>query len=434
MEKYRKILLEDIWGYSKGDMSEARYSWLGILRIIVMAVHGFRENKCRLWASALTYFSIFALVPVTAMAFGIAKGFGLDVILEDAMYEKFADYSYILDYVFEYSDNLLESTKGGMIAGVGVVLLFWAVIKMLGNIEKAFNSIWGVKTHRTLFRKFSDYLSLALICPILILSASSLTTFVQGQLVNMSTRVLPEFLSAPLVEFIARMLPFVILWILFPFLYKVMPNTKVRWRAALVAGILAGTAFQFLQQGYFALQIYLTKYNTIYGSFSALPLFLIWLQFSWLLVLFGAEVSCAVQTSPEREFEPLAQELSPMARVRVMLAACAAIALNFREKNIGLSDEMISTTTNIPVRLVRDALYRLEDAGVLVRSLENEYYYPAIPTDKFTTFGILKMVGSTGKDYVPRRISPTYESAVGYMDRVDRTLSENNLDKPLADI
>lgn len=434
MKDYRKILLEDIWAYSKNDMSEIRYSWLGILRIIVMAVHGFKENKCRLWASGLTYFSIFSLVPVTAMAFGIAKGFGLDIILQEAMYEKFADYAYILDYIFEYSDNLLESAKGGMIAGVGVVLLFWAVIKMLGNIEAAFNSIWGVKTHRSLFRKFSDYLSMALICPILILSASSVTTFVQGYLSQMSTMMLPEALSGPLVDFSARMLPFVILWILFPFLYKVMPNTKVRWSAALVAGILAGTAFQLMQQGYFALQIYLTKYNTIYGSFSALPLFLIWLQLSWLLVLFGAEISCAIQTSPEREFEPLAQELSPMARTRVMLTVCALIARSFKEKNTGLPEDVISTAINIPIRLVRDALYRLEDSKVIVRSLDKEIYYPAIPIDKFTTFNILKMVGNSGKDYIPRKTVPTYKATVEYLEKVDQVMVKNNLDKPLADI
>ncbi len=434
MEKYRKFLLEDIWEYGRNDLSKTYYSLLGVLRVIVMAVHGFKENKCRLWASALTYFSIFSLVPITAMAFGIAKGFGLEAVLKQSLYSKFDDYKEILDYVFQYADNMLETTKGGMIAGIGVVLLFWAVIKMLGNIEAAFNTIWGIKSHRTLFRKFSDYLSMALICPILILAASSITTFVQGYLSRMSAQMLPEALSGPLVSFMARMLPFVIMWVLFPFLYSFMPNTRVRWNAAVPAGILAGTAFQILQQGYLALQIHLTSYNTIYGSFSALPLFLIWLQLSWMLVLFGAEISCAIQTSPDREFEPLAQELSPTARTRVMLAIAVAMGRAFRKENTGLNDEALSDMTGIPVRLVRDGLYRLEDAGVVVRSQDRELFYPAVPTDKFTAPGILRMVGRHGKDYEPRTSSSAFETAAGMMDKLDRQLDGSELDKSFSDV
>lgn len=433
MEKYRKFLLVDIWEYRRDDLSKNYYSLLGILRVIVMAVHGFRESKCRLWASALTYFSIFSLVPVTAMAFGIAKGFGLDEVLKHSLYMKFADYRQILDYIFQYADNLLESTKGGMIAGIGVVLLFWAVIKMLGNIEAAFNTIWGVKSHRTLFRKFSDYLSMALICPILILAAGSMTTFVQGYLSRVSTAMLPEILSGPLVSFMARILPFIILWVLFPFLYSFMPNTRVRLGAALPAGILTGTVFQFLQQGYLALQIYLTSYNTIYGSFSALPLFLIWLQLSWLLVLFGAEISCAIQTSPDHEFEPLAQELSPRARTRVMLAVTAALRRVFREKNTGLSDEELSELTAIPVRLIRDGLYRLEDAGVIVRTQEKELFYPAVPMEKFTAPEILRMVGRYGKDYQPRTSNPVFDAAEASLAALENKVGEADPDNPVPE-
>mgnify|MGYP000852366069 CR=1 FL=1 len=434
MEKYRKFFLVDIWSYSRNDLSRNYYSLLGVLRVIVMAVHGFRESKCRLWASALTYFSVFALVPVTAMAFGIAKGFGLDETLKQSLYEKFYDYQQILDYVFEYAGNLLETTRGGMIAGIGVVMLFWAVIKMLGNIEAAFNTIWGVKTHRTLFRKFSDYLSMALICPILILAASSMTTFVQGYLSHVSTAMLPEMLSGPLVSFMARSLPFMILWVLFPFLYSFMPNTKVRWSAAIPAGILAGTAFQFLQQGYLALQIYLTSYNTIYGSFSALPLFLIWLQLSWLLVLFGAEISCAIQTSGDREFEPLVQELSPKARTRVMLAVAAALGQSFKEDNIGLTDEKIAELTGIPARLVRDGLYRLEDAGVVVRTQEKELFYPAVPMEKFTALGILRMVSTHGKDYRPQISNRAFDAADASLTAMEENVRKSELDAPFPKV
>ncbi len=446
MRKFRKLFLEDIWEYGRNDLSKTHYSLLGILRIVVMAVHGFRESKCRLWASALTYFSVFALVPITALAFGIAKGFGLDVLLKDELYEKFSDFEYQLNYVFEYSNRLLDTTKGGMIAGIGVVLLFWAVVKMLGNIEAAFNSIWGVKSHRSLFRKFSDYLSMALICPILILAASSITTFVQGYLSRVSTQMLPEGWSGSFIDFTARMLPFVILWLLFPFLYSFMPNTKVRWRAAIVAGVLTGSAFQLLQQSYLALQFFLSGYNTIYGSFSAVPLFLIWLQLSWLLVLFGAEISCAIQTSSDHEFEPLAQELCPMARTRLMLAVSVTMARYFRDNHAGLSEEELAERTNIPIRLIRDAIYRLEDARVIIRTQpldgagilrarpDEDVFYPGIPLEKFTAFEVMRMVGSHGKNYQPRGTTPAYDFADRCMNEFDRKTTGTSMDKPLADV
>ncbi len=446
MRKYRKLFLEDIWEYGRNDLSKTHYSLLGILRIIVMAVHGFRESKCRLWASALTYFSIFALVPITALAFGIAKGFGLDIRLKKELCEKFVDFQYQLDYVFEYSDRLLEKTKGGMIAGIGVVLLFWAVIKMLGNIEAAFNSIWGVKSHRSLFRKFSDYLSIALICPILILAASSVTTFVQAYLSQVSAKLLPEMLSGTFIDFTARMLPFVILWLLFPFLYSFMPNTKVRWRAAIVAGVLTGTAFQLLQQSYLALQFFLSGYNTIYGSFSAVPLFLIWLQLSWLLVLFGAEISCAIQTASDHEFEPLAQELCPMARTRLMLAVSVTMARFFRDSHAGLREEELAKMTNIPIRLIRDAIYRLEEARVIIRSQplegtgilrvrsDEDVFYPGIPLEKFTAFEVMRMVGGNGKNYRPRETNPAFEFADRCMNEFDRKNAGTSMDKPLAEV
>ena len=143
IRKYIDFMFKDMWEYEKYDLNRVRYNWLSALRVAFMSINGFRKNSCRLRASALTFYSIFSLVPITAMAFGVAKGFGMDTTLREFLYEKFAENPEVLDRVFLYADSMLEQTKGGMIAGVGVVLLFWAVIKMLGNIEAAFNTIWG---------------------------------------------------------------------------------------------------------------------------------------------------------------------------------------------------------------------------------------------------------------------------------------------------
>ncbi|MDD3117043.1 MAG: YihY/virulence factor BrkB family protein [Victivallaceae bacterium] len=434
IRKYIDFMFKDMWEYEKYDLNRVRYNWLSALRVAFMSINGFRKNSCRLRASALTFYSIFSLVPITAMAFGVAKGFGMDTTLREFLYEKFAENPEVLDRVFLYADSMLEQTKGGMIAGVGVVLLFWAVIKMLGNIEAAFNTIWGITNHRPLSRKFSDYLSMAVICPVLMISASSATTFVQSYLSRASEMMLPDFLHGPLIIFLAKLFPFVMLWVMFPFLYSFMPNTKVKFRSALIAGILVGTAFQLLQSGYLSTQIFLSKYNAIYGSFSALPLFLTWLQLSWMLILFGAEVSCAIQTVVDHEFEPLARELSPSARTRIMLVLASAIAKNFHKQEPALHDEQLSLATNIPFRLVRDSLNRLEDAKLIVCAQDSDGYYPALPPEKFTPLNVIQQLGDNGKNYIPRRKVPLYEETAEYLKKLHAEIGISVLNKPLHEL
>lgn len=434
IKKAINFILKDMWEYEKYDLNRSRYSWLLVLRVVVMSINGFRENRCRLWASALTFYSIFALVPITAMAFGIAKGFGMDSKLRTTLYDKFVDNPEILDRIFEYSDSMLEHTRGGMIAGIGVILLCWTVIKMLGNIEAAFNIIWGVPNQRPLSRKFSDYLSMALICPVLMISAGSVTTLAQKYLSHASTSVLPEMLSGPLVDISARLFPFVMLWVLFPIVYSFMPNTKVRLRSAIIAGILIGTAFQLLQTGYLSAQFFLSKYNTIYGSFSALPLFLIWLQLSWLLILFGAEVSCSIQTVADHEFEPLARKLSPLARIRLTLAIATTIAKDFSQHEGSKNGEELALATNIPFRLVQDSLSRMTSAKLIVCSQEDGGYYPALPLNNFTAMAVINQLGVSGKNYTPRRHTPSYDHATQYLEEVKKEMGGSKLNKPLHEL
>ncbi len=178
------------------------------------------------------------------MAFGIAKGFGFEKMLESQLRDKLAGQEEILDNIIHFSHSLLENTQGGLIAGVGLIVLFWAVIKMLGQIEGSLNDIWGIKEQRSLGRKFGDYLSLMLVCPVLIILSSSATVLVITQVTLIVERLTILSAFSSIVMFFLKLLPYTLLWGLFTFLYIFMPNTKVRFINGLVAGIIAGTIFE----------------------------------------------------------------------------------------------------------------------------------------------------------------------------------------------
>ena len=295
--KITNFIKTDIWRIRVRNLPRRKSFFIKQLRILLLAIRGFHGDKCPLQASALTFYSILSVVPVVAMAFGVAKGFGFQKLLEKQLLEKFPGQEEVMMQVVNFALSLLENTKGGMIAGIGVAVLLWTVIKVLSNIERSFNTIWEIKKSRTFGRKFSDYLSIMLISPILVIMSSSVTVFITTQVTLITEKIALLGIFSSLIFFILKLLPYCLVWILFTFIYILMPNTKVNFSSGFIAGVFAGTIFQLAQWAYIYFQVGVAKYNAIYGSFAALPLFLVWLQLSWLIVLLGAEISFLINMS-----------------------------------------------------------------------------------------------------------------------------------------
>jgi len=166
--KYLNFVKTDIWRMRLRDHSRGKSLFIRFLRIVILAIRGFNENKCKFRASALTFYTLLSIVPVIALMFGIAKGFGLQDRVAAQILEKMQGQEEVAQKVITFSNSLLDKTSGGVIAGVGVVFLFWTIISLLGNIENSFNDIWGIVKPRTFGRKVSDYLVTMLVCPILL--------------------------------------------------------------------------------------------------------------------------------------------------------------------------------------------------------------------------------------------------------------------------
>lgn len=400
-----KFLRHDIWRIRASKLSATKSFWIRQLRIVLLAFRGFNEDKCQLRASALTFYSLLSIVPVVAMAFGIAKGFGFEKKLEVQLYERLPGQEEVVGKIIGFSNAFLENTKGGLIAGIGIVILFWTVIKVLGNIESSFNDIWGIKKARTIGRKFSDYLSIMLICPVLLIMSSSITVLITSQVKLLLDKLTFMGSVAPLIMSLLNFLPYVVLWVLFTFIYIFMPNTKISFKSGILGGVLAGTIYQVVQWGYITFQVGVSKYGAIYGSFAALPLFLVWLQLSWVIVLLGAEISFAEQNVETYEFEQDCLKSSIAFKRQIALSIVLISVRNFCRELLPPTADDLSHNLEIPIRLVRQVLFELTEANVLAEVKLNGSvlagYQPAHDIDQLTIENIINALDNRGIDSIP---------------------------------
>jgi len=343
-------------------------SWLLVRlgRTIVLAVLGFNRRQGSSHASALTFYTLLSLVPLAAMAFGVAKGFGFEQLLEKELLKHFAAQQEVIQQVIAFARNMLEDTKGGLIAGIGVIVLFWSVIKVLGKVEGNFNQIWSVSS-RSIVRKFTDYLSIMIIAPVLLIMSSSVTVFIVSQVSALTSQVGLEEVATPAISLGLSLAPYILLWVLFCAVYLIMPNTRVHLGSAFLAAIMAGSAYQFLQIGYVKFQIFVTSYNAIYGSFAALPLFLVWLQLSWSIVLFGAEIAHAFPQSKVVDPKSGFQSRSTAQTRLLALGICHAVVQRFHFDKPALTEEEIAQRLAISPRETREMVDMLIRARLLSR-------------------------------------------------------------------
>lgn len=399
------FLRADIWRITLNNLPWKKSFFIKQLRIILLAIRGFGEDKCVLQASALTFYSLLSIVPVAAMALGIARGFGFEKVLQKQLLDKFPGQEEVVAQIITFAHSLLENTKGGMIAGIGVLILFLIVIRVLGQIEASFNDIWEIKESRTLGRKFSDYLSIMLICPFFVIISGSITVFITTQVRLITEKIALLGMFSFFIFFIIKFLPYILIWTLFTIIYILMPHTRVNVRSGLPGGIIAGTIYQLVQKGYIYFQVKIAQHNAIYGSFAALPLFLIWLQLSWLIVLLGAEISFAHQNVDTYEFEPDCPLISPFFKKLLSLQIAHLLIKNFAQGKKALTADQISHTLQIPVRLVRQILYELVESGNFSDTSADEYrdvaYQPARDINVLTVNYILNSLEHRGVDNIP---------------------------------
>ena len=404
-ERITQYLTTDVWRIRSRELPKKKLYWFRPLRVFALSLRQFHEDKCALRASALTFYSLMSLVPVLAMAFGISKGFGLEKTLERDLLARFQGQEEVILRVTSFANSLLETTRGGLLAGVGVLLLLWTIIRVLGHIENSFNHIWDIEKQRSLPRRISDYLSAMIICPLLFIVSSTATVVIKTQVTFVVEKVSLVGAVSPAIFMALRLLPYGVIWVLFTFVYMFMPNTKVNIRAGIFGGVIAGTLFHLFQWVYLWSQIGVSKYNAIYGSFAALPLFLVWLQISWLIVLFGAELSFAYQNEQAFEFDQDCSRVSYSFKKLLALRITHLLVKDFADGSPPLSARQIAAKLEIPIRLVRKILQELAESKIISELSQppngHTAYQPARDIDLYTIQYVVDSLENLGIGDIP---------------------------------
>ncbi|MBR4265335.1 MAG: YihY/virulence factor BrkB family protein [Bacteroidales bacterium] len=397
LTKWQKFLLKDIWKMETNDFSKSKRHTYSILKIIIIAVKGFIENGCSVRASALTYFSLLSVVPILALAFAIAKGFGLEQLVERFIMNTFATSPDTANYLISFSSSMLEDTKGGVIAGVGIVMLMYSVFKLLSSIEEAFNYMWNIKKNRPLLRKVTDYITIMIFAPIMLIVASSATFFLRSQLHDTFSGYL-----SPVSEIIMKLLPWILMTIVFTLIYLIMPNTKVQIKSAIISGVVTGLAFQIWQWIFVTFQIGASNYGAIYGSFAALPLFLMWLQTSWIIVLIGCELTYSVQNVNLYTTERSTANISPRLQKRVALLIMTNIIKDFEKGEKPKDAATWSEELKISQKLFLYIAQKLQEVKLLAEikedKFESQIFIPAMDINKISISTICEKLEALGED------------------------------------
>lgn len=396
-----RFVTYDMWRITGNEVTGMKHLGINAVKSISLAVKSFMNENLQSRASALTYSTLLAIVPLLAVLLAIAKGFGFQDIVRDTLVNYFPGHELQWDKAFEFVESYLAQAQGGIIVGIGVILLLYTVISLISNIENTFNDIWQINKARAFARKVTDYLALLLILPILMMASSGISIF----MTTLQNSILNEFVFlTPVVDVILQIVPFVIATMVFTGIYIFLPNTKVKFLPGLIAGFVAGVAFQSFQLFYISGQIWVGKYNAIYGTFAAIPLLLLFVQLSWVICLFGGALAYGIQNVKKFNFDNDSRTISRRYKDFVTVTITSLIIKRFVNGESPYTADELSEKYHIPIRLATRILYQLTELHILteVKDADDEwtlYYQPAVDVNQITVSCLIKKLDEQGSEY-----------------------------------
>lgn len=397
IRNWQHFINEGIWRITDDEVTPLKKRLYNAVKIIMLSFTQFTNDRIPVRASALTYSTIFSIIPILAILFAIARGFGMGSIVESQFRNGMM--SEQAELVFSWIDSYLQHAQSGIFIGIGIIMLLFSILILIDNIERSFNAIWQVKHPRSMFRKITDYFSMILLLPLLIVISAGLTIFMTTYIKDMENFLL----LAPVMKFLVRLIPYLLTCGMLTGLFVFMPNTKVSLHHALLPGILAGSAFQAFQYFYINSQIWVSNYNAIYGSFAAIPLFLLWAQISWTICLFGAEMSYVSQNLESFNFGKETANISRRYHDFFCIIILSTICKQFANGGKPLTAEQISHEHKIPIRLTKKILYELVDTQLVYEAFSDDKggatsYLPGVDINRLSIGMLLTHLESNGSE------------------------------------
>lgn len=420
-------LWEGVWRDPSSSMK------VRIIKTANLCVRTFLDKDLQNRAASLVYSTLLAIVPAFALLFAIGRGFGLQNVITQELYRAFPAQAKVLAQAMKFVDSYLAQASQGVFVGVGIVFLLWTLISLMSQIEAAFNSLWGVRTGRNFYRKITDYTALCLLVPVMVVCSAGINIF----MATMMQSLLGDTALSPMIGYLLDCAPFLLYCVAFMLSFLIIPNTHVSFKYAAISGLICGIAFQLVQTIFISGQIYVAKYNAIYGSFAFLPLLLIWLQLSWLILLFGCTLTYSLQNIFHFTFAENIDDIAPDYQRKITIALAAVIASRFRDGQKPMMLGEISAEYGLPIRIIQKVARGLHECGIIYYvdlKADEQAVAPAVELSTFTVADLLRRMENCGsKDFISG-FESRYAAATNIARKVtDAELREASLTL-LADI
>ena len=399
MKKVKHFLTTELWRKTAWEKQPLwRRVEYSLLKVVTLTVRGFQSKDLAIKANGLTYSLMFAIVPILAMVLAIAKGFGFDAVIEERLQNSFLGDMNMVPMVMGFVERYLNTAQGGMFIGIGLLVLIWAVYAFFRSVEMSFNGIWNVQQSRSIARQLSNYIFILFLIPILIVVTSGLSIYLNSAASSLAEIETLRNIQSGFVEFLS----YVIVWMVFTWMYWAIPNTKVRFMAAFLPGVAMGTLFQLLQALSVYVIVFLSRTSIVYGAFASIPILLMWLQWSCLLILIGAELSYSIQNKEEFEYEKDLNTMSRRYKDCLTLYLLSAIIERFNTDQPPMSAHDMAREFHLPVRMVNQMLSRLQEVGVVrtlyVENNEEKTYQPALDTHLISVGMVFDRIDAQGTE------------------------------------
>ena len=295
MKKIRRLkdfFKDDIWTIELEELSKAKARFIKYTKVMLITIKTFANERIGFQAVALSFFSTMSVVPFIAIIFAITGGLGLAGKLKELLYAYFDNSQQTIDLILGFAQNIINTAQSSAVGLVSALMFAYIVMNLMLNVEKVFNNVWRVRKSRNIFKRISYVIAMILLSPFVVM------VFFAGSFVYSHAL---EYVGLDLDSF--GTFKTILAWLLFgatavftfSAMYKFIPNAVVRYGSALRAAIPAGIAFAIVQYMYLETQVLVTRLSTIYGAFAAVPLFMVWINIVWFIILIGAELSYAFQ-------------------------------------------------------------------------------------------------------------------------------------------
>ena len=410
-QHFREFVQYDLWRHPHVKTQDPKKRlWYRVLQTVILVARGFKNQALVVRANSLSFALLFAFIPMLAMIYAIARGFGFEEMVSQQLAGSFLAEANVAPVLLEWVERYLETARGGLFVGIGLVVLIWAVYAFFNMLENSFNSIWNVKKTRSFARRMTNYVMTLLLVPILVVVTSGISIFLN------STEILASVLSAiePLRKFMLRFIPFVATSAVFTWIFMAIPSTQVKFSSAIIPGVLMGFLYQVVQALSMFLVVLFTRMSIVYGAFSAIPLVLIWLHITCWLLLIGAELAFAIQNNELFAYERDLETISRRYKDYVMLYLLSVIIRRFEQGEQPETAHEMATANQLPIRLVQQLLSRLEETNIVRRVLseqeEDPAFVPAMDTHQITVEKVLGRVAAHGTEAFLQHTPPEMQA------------------------